>query len=667
MASGSSAVAGWFSAARDHHRAGRLKEAEELYRRVLDADRRHAEATHALGVLALETGRLRESLELLRRAVMLSPLVSLFHCNLAEALRRTGDLQAAAQAATRAVQIDPQSGNGYLALGSVLRDATQYQESAVAFLRAIERDPTNHRAYNNVGNVLGRLGKKDQALDAYARGAAAAPNSHEILVNWALSLQEWGRASEALPKAQQAVQLAPRDASARHALWRCAGTLFDPDDLGRADSAVATLRTAAGAATLDPQTHSSLLFMMLHEPAFGDDEVFRAHTAWAARHAPPLAAPRRHERDASVDRPLRIGYVSPDLREHPVTYFIEPLLANHTRDFEVFLYSNLEPAQHDPVTARIKSYGHTWREVAGIGDAQLARVIDEHDRIDILVDLAGHTANHRLRLFGGKPAPVQVTYLGYQATTGLSAIDYRLTDSLVDPPGLTEPFHTEQLRRLDAFMCYRPPDFAPDVAPLPMLVQSDRSITFGSYCKVEKISRSTLDLWAAVLKRVPNARMIAFAFAFDDPAIVRRFLELMAQRGVEPGRLQTVGRQPLRPYLQSHERVDVILDTTPFSGHTTTCHALWMGVPTITLAGGRYASRMGLAVMTHLGLSEFVAQSLEQFVDIADRLAGEPDHLAELRRTMRGRMNASPLLDAARFTDQVEGLYRQIWNQQREM
>jgi predicted O-linked N-acetylglucosamine transferase (SPINDLY family) len=297
-----------------------------------------------------------------------------------------------------------------------------------------------------------------------------------------------------------------------------------------------------------------------------------------------------------------------------------------------------------------------------LGDAQLARLIDENDRIDVLVDLAGHTASHRLRVFGAKPAPVQMSYLGYQGTTGVEAIDYRLTDALVDRPGTTEAFHTEELLLLDVFACYRPPEFAPETVAPPPCLKNGGAITFGTYSKIEKISKNTLDLWAAVLQRVPRSRIIAFAGAFDDPLLARRLGELMSQRGVDPGRVQAMGRQPLRGYMQSHERVDLILDTTPFSGHTTTCHALWMGVPTVTLGGGRYASRMGLAVMTHLELSDFVASTPEQFVETAANLAANPDRLAELRSTMRQRMRESVLLDGARFTQQLEALYQQMWN-----
>jgi predicted O-linked N-acetylglucosamine transferase (SPINDLY family) len=648
------AAAALFRQAMGLHREGRLDEAEGLYRRVLAEDRRHTDAMHYLGLLQSDKGHWPEALELMRRAVMLSPTTPHYHSNLAEALRRAGEVEAAVDAARRAVNLAPNSPEDLYNLAVALRDAGQHREAATIYLRVIQLKPDHYKAYNNLGVVLTTLGRFNEAIDAFQRCAAIVPRLPELYSNWARVLIDANRLGEALEKARHALELDPNDATAHCNVGRCVSNWFDLDD------AVASFRRALELKPDYALAHSNLLFVMLHQAGVSDQELVDEHAAWGARHAPTIARKTPHPNDGDPSRPLRVGYISPDLREHPVAFFIEPVLANHSAEIEVFCYSNAPLAEHDQVTERIKSYGMQWRDVIDLSDAKLARLI-EADRIDVLVDLAGHTGNNRLQVFAHQPAPVQATYLGYQTTSGVEAIKYRLTDSLVDPAGLTDPHYTEQLVRMELFACYRPPPDAPEVASPPCMQRGH--VTFGAYTKSEKISRPTLQLWSAVLQRVPGAKLSLFAGAFDELSIAQRLRELLAKHGIDPSRVEITGRQPMQQYLRSHEQVDVLLDTIPFNGHTTTCHALWMGVPTITLAGSRYASRMGMAVMTHLGLPEFVASSTEQFVEIAASLASDAPRLAELRATMRDRLKASALMDEPRFARGIERAYRDMWHQ----
>jgi predicted O-linked N-acetylglucosamine transferase (SPINDLY family) len=352
---------------------------------------------------------------------------------------------------------------------------------------------------------------------------------------------------------------------------------------------------------------------------------------------------------------LSVGYVSAHFRRHAVAVFLEPVLAAHDHSaVRVFCYSDVRCP--DEVTARFKAHADVWRDVAGLSDEQLAEQV-RADRLDILVDLAGHIAGNRMLLFARKPAPIQVTYLGYQATTGLATMDYRLTDAVADPPGQTEAFHTEKLFRLPrAFFCYRPPMEMPPVSELP--ARSAGHVTFASMNNFAKVSPRCLALWARLLKAVPGSRL-ALLIAGGAPN-AGRILPAFTQAGVDGSRIEFVGRLGLQQYLEMYRRIDILLDPMPFSGHTTTCDALWMGVPVVTLAGPAYVSRMTASVLAHLPLPELIAQSAEQYLAIAAGLATDLDRLADLRRRLRGMMQQSCISDAAGFARDLEAAYQRM-------
>jgi predicted O-linked N-acetylglucosamine transferase (SPINDLY family) len=358
-------------------------------------------------------------------------------------------------------------------------------------------------------------------------------------------------------------------------------------------------------------------------------------------------------------RRLKVGYVSPDFRQHSVAYFVDPLLKGHDQQaVEVFCYA--EVARPDAVTARLRGYGGHWLVTVGLSDDDLTERI-RTDGIDILVDLAGHTEKNRLGVFAHKPAPVQVTWLGYPNTTGRKSIDYRLVDAVTDPVGEADAWASETLVRVEGgFLCYAGSRGAPEPTAPPCLMTD--TVTFGSFNNPAKLSPATLDAWGSLLARLPQARLLLKGRPFADAATRALFLSRLGERGVAAERVELVAWMPSgAAHLGLYNRVDIALDPFPYNGTTTTCEALWMGVPVVTLRGDRHRGRVGASLLTQVGLKDWIASSMEEYLEIADTLAGDPDHLKYLRRTLRPRLAASPLCDGRAFARKIEAAYRTIW------
>jgi protein O-GlcNAc transferase len=395
-----------------------------------------------------------------------------------------------------------------------------------------------------------------------------------------------------------------------------------------------------------------------YQPGADPAEILREANAYAERHAASLtAAAKPHPARSLEGRRLRIGYVSADFREHPVAYFLEPILAAHDHQgFEIFCYADVR--QPDAVTRRLQGYADQWRSLVGSSDEEAAELI-RRDGIDILVDLSGHTGGNRLPVFARKPAPVQASYLGYLGTTGLPAIDYYLTDAHADPPGLTDAHYQEQLVRLpECGFCYAPGP-APEVSPELPARQAGR-VTFGSLNSVAKLSEEVLALWARVLAAVAGSRVVLRTGA--GRRAEERVRGGLAGHGVSPERVLLLGQTATRfDYLKLYQAVDLGLDPFPYNGVTTTCDALWMGVPVLTLAGGTCVSRQGVRFLRAVGLDELIAETPEAYVRLATEVAGDLARLSALRRGLRERMSHSPLMDAAQFTRHLEAAYRGLW------
>ena len=425
---------------------------------------------------------------------------------------------------------------------------------------------------------------------------------------------------------------------------------------GRTEEAAKCFRKAL---EIDPGLNIArinLIFAMVLLESAPPEEVYAEHVAWAKIHADPLleqAAPHGNSRDP--ERRLRIGYVSADFRQHALSYFIEPALAQRDRAaFEVFCYHSGRIV--DAVTRRLARHADHWQEVFELDDAQLARQI-RGDGIDILVDLSGHLRGNRLLVFARKPAPLLMTYLAYPNTTGMRAMDYRLSDAVCDPPGMTERYYRETLMRLPRCMwCYQPSADMPAVAPPP--AQARGAVTFASMNGADKITAGMLALWARILGEIPESRM---AFTTVPEQGRARIRDALARAGIAAARIDMHDRLPTADFWALYAGIDILLDTYPMNGGTTTCEALWLGVPVVSRSGRVFQSRAGLSILGSVGLGELVADTDENYVRIAVELARDRARLAALRAGLRERMRASPLTDARAYARELESSYRSIW------
>jgi predicted O-linked N-acetylglucosamine transferase (SPINDLY family) len=395
-------------------------------------------------------------------------------------------------------------------------------------------------------------------------------------------------------------------------------------------------------------------------PGISQDSIYHQAVQWNDKYAKNL-----HKNNLKLnntrdkDRRLRIGYVSPDFREHSVNYFFEPVLMAHdNNNFEIYCYANVK--KPDDVTRRLQAAAGHWTSIVNLDDAEAAELIRK-DRIDILVDLAGHTKDNRLLVFGYRPAPVQVTWLGYPNTTGMQSLDYRLTDEIADPAGTADNLHSEKLVRLEpGFLCYKPYEPAPDVSPLPCTKTGNT--TFGSFNSLIKITPEVVKLWSKILHTIPLSRLLLKSSRLTDQQHKERCLEMFADERIEPGRLELCEWQKNKEdHLKLYDKIDIGLDPFPYNGTTTTFEALWMGVPVVTMLGDMHAGRVGASIMNQVGLGELVADTAENYVKLVVSLAKKYDRLAVLRSGLREQMRNSGIMDSKLFTEKLENEYRKMW------
>lgn len=571
-------------------------------------------------------------------------------------LRRTGGGDAAAKVAAAA----PDRLELCIARAAERAAAGDHAAAVDRYRECLELQSQDPRIWCNLGAALGAIGQADEAERAYRRALELDPALAQAWYNLGRMLQEGGRAAEAESCYRAAAALV--DAAAHRPLWLLIynnwGLLLY--NQGRPQEAVALYREALAEYAQAADLVSNLLLTMQYAEGCTQAESFAEHRAYAQRFETPLKGNwLAHPNSRAAGKRLKIGYVSPDFRAHAVAFFIEPVLAHHDHErIEVYCYCN-HPVS-DQVTLRLKSLVERWRDISAIDDDEAVKQIRQ-DGIDILVDLAGHTAGNRLQIFARKPAPVQVTWLGYPCTTGLSAMDYRISDAHADPVGMSEPYYSETLYRLpDSFDCYCPPHDAPAVGALPAIAQG--GITFGSFNNLAKLTAEVCALWAQVLLAVPGSRLLLKGSSLADTATRQRLIGNFAEQGVGAERLILVSPDATHfEHLNRYNQVDIGLDPFPYNGVTTSFEAMWMGVPVVSLAGNSFISRMGVSMLTCLGMTELIADTPEDYVAIAVRLARDLGRLAALRAGLRERMANSPLTDAKRFTLNLEQAYREMW------
>ena len=629
---------------------GHLEEAIAAFRHALKVKPDFPDAHNNLGVALKNQGDLNEAIAAFRRALEIKPDYAEAHSNLGDALRERGQLDEAVAACRQAIQIKSDLPGAYNNLGNALREGGHLDEAIAACRRAIQLKPESPESHANLGNALKDLCRLDEAIAVFRRALELKPDFPQACNNLGNVLRERGQLDEAVALFRRALQIKPDFPDAHNNLG---GALMDQ---GKVGEAIASYRHALQLRTEDAKFHSSLLYTLHFYPSRDDRMIVEERRRWNLKFNDPLKRlVLPYANDRSSERKLRIGYVSPDFRDHVIGRYLVPLFKSHDHEnFEIFCYADV--MRPDNVTEEFRQYSHQWRSTIGVGDEALVEMI-RRDGVDILVDLTQHMAGNRLPMFVRKPAPVQVSFAGYPESTGLEAIENRISDKYLEGDSADAKAEgKERVCLIDSFWCYDPCGVQVDVTPLPALKRG--AVTFGclnNFCKVNEL---VLRLWAQVLGKMKDSSLIISSHAGVHR---QRTLEALGSEGVKTHRVEFVDVRPRRKYLELYHRLDIALDTFPYNGGVTTCDALWMGVPVVSLAGETSVARAGLSVLTNLGFPELAAHSESEYVNIAESLARDLPRLAQLRSTLRNRMENSVLMDAPRFARNVEAAYRSMW------
>lgn len=529
---------------------------------------------------------------------------------------------------------------------------------AVSYLRCcVQAFPGSYHAWYYLALSLSACGINDHFLQAALRAARLCESVAQRHYDLARIYEAGCLATLAEQQLRSGLAVASQDASMLNGL----GNVLKM--AGRAREADSWYRTIVDELEIEsyPGFYSNFLMNLICVADLDPATICMEHTRWAEKMCPVTQKKPGDFRNAlSSGRVLRVGYVSSDFYSHPVAFFIEPLLTLHDYSrFEIFIYANVE--SEDYVTEQFKQRPCSWRSIYRDDDETVCRMVED-DAIDILVDLGGHTRRNRLTVFARKPAPIQVTWLGYANTTGLAAIDYRFSDAVADPPGMTEHLHSEQLYRLPGcFINYHPPLHPPDVEPLPCL--KNGFITFAAFNNLAKVNQPLLEQWSEILKQTPGSILVLKDKLFGaDLELKREWLDHFACQGITADRVRIIGNPgTVHDYLTLFSQHDIALDAYPYTGTTTTCESLWMGVPVVTLAGPTHVTRVSASILTNIGVSELIAESPEQYISLAIELANDQNRLQQYRRKLRSMMQESSLMDCEGFARKMEAAYRDIW------
>jgi predicted O-linked N-acetylglucosamine transferase (SPINDLY family) len=631
-------------------RAGRLDEAAECYNLALAATPGHPDAHFNLGNLYRRSHRPHEAADHYRACLAANPGHAGAAFNLGLVLSAVGDLAGAVESFAVVARLEPANPDSHSRLGDALVRSGRWAEGVAELQKAVELRPDDPRNLYNLGLALAAGGETADAHELHQRALRIKPDYAEAHNGLGLALEAMGRKDDAFAHYQKAVELKPDLGDA----WSNLGTSLA--EQGRPEEAIRCFRESLARQPLAPAIHSNLLLHLNYSSRVTPEQVRDDHLAWAARFGGPTPDAPRVPEPHDPGRRMRVGYLSSDFRGHTVAGFIETLLRHHDRRrVEVFAYASV--VRPDDTTERLKSLADHWRPIGGLTDAQAFDQI-RADSPDVLIDLGGHTAGNRLLVMARRPAPVQATLFGYPNTTGLKAVDYRVSDPVSDPPGRTEHLYAESVLRLpETAWVYAPPASAPPVTPLPAATQ--RGFTFGCLNNPAKISDACLETWAAILHATPGSRLVLLAGQAHAGA--KRLLERFSERGIVRERVELVFRLPAEQYFETYCRFDLSLDPFPYNGGVTTGDSLWMGVPVLTVAGASYVTRQGLMAMTAVGLPEFVAQSPGDLVRLAKEWTHRREELATIRAGLRDRLARSPLADAPRYVRNLEEALRKVW------
>jgi predicted O-linked N-acetylglucosamine transferase (SPINDLY family) len=585
---------------------------------ILSRNPNHPDALHLLGLIVAKTGRIDKAIQLIQKAIQIFDLYSVYHSNLAVFLAKIGD----------------------------------FEKSIAHYQKALKIKPDDPGVLNNMGMALFYQKKLEQSRACYIQALEIKPDYYEANVHLSMVYESLYKMDDAIACCQKVISQTDDCGHLAMAFNQLGNVYLKRSQI---DAAISSYKNALKNKTDSHQIWSNYLLTLNYDFKQTNEKIFQAHKKWGQHISQTVSEQVFHANMPDISRPIRVGYLSPDLRMHPVAFFVEPLLKFH-QNIDVYCYADVQ--KPDNVTHRLSTYQNTWKNISGYSNTAVMDQI-RADGIDILVDLTGHTAKNRLQIFAAKPAPIQISYLGYTNTTGLQTMDYLFTDACLDPVK-SNVLYTEKLIRINpCFCCYLPPDISIDVSELPAL--TNKYITFGAFHNLIKVSEQILSLWADILKSIPNSHLIIQSITLSDSSCIRRYRQWFEYRGISSDRIEYLGYQPFHLYLQKHHEIDIMLDTQPWSGHTVACHGLWMGIPIITIDGRCHAGRMVASILKTLGVKEWIASTPDHYIEKAMYWSNSLSRLAELRKELRTRMCHSFVCDGSAFTQKVEQIYIEVW------
>ena len=666
---------------------GRLSEGLACYRKALTLKPDCIEAYNEMGNALSKTGRVEDSIDYFHKALVIRPDSFEVFNNLGVTYQQLNKPDKALACYRKAIEINPDYAEAHYNMGNILSsqgkfaDAIGYYHNAVAsnpsyikaincmgnafistghFNKALEcyrkilvLDPRNADAYINMGVALMEQAQHQEAIEAFHRALDIRPESTEAYSNLAIAMRNAGRLSEAIKCLRNVLSIDPENDQAYNNL----GNAYK--ESGNIDDALDCYRQALEIRPDYAEANSNMLFTMNYDSRIDQQTILSEAQKWWQKNHTLIPQPNHSDSRARADKSLKIGYMSPDFRQHAVSNFMIPLLEAHDRNkVEVYCYAAVK--RPDNITEQIRNLADHWRSVIGMPDGAVADMI-RTDGIAILVDLAGHTAGNRLQIFAHKPAPIQVSWLGYPNTTGLPQMDYRLTDEIADPEGEADELHSERLLRLpNGFLCYSPFEDSPEI--IPNDPAGKRPVTFGCFNNLTKINTQVISTWTKILNGVPDSHLILKNKQLSDKPLRDQFLDLFARQGIRADRIEIMGPTPtFWEHLDLYNRIDIGLDPFPYNGTTSTCEALWMGVPVITLCGDRHASRVGSSILTRIGFGELAAANEADYVAGAIALASDRKRLHHIKSEIGAAFRASPICDKHSFARDIESLFHEIW------
>lgn len=633
------------------HDLKRLDDAEAAYRHALQINPDYDDAHNNLGITLKELGRTDEAEATYRRALEINPNSAHVLGNLSIIELESGRLSEAESHSRQALELEPSSVEGLNSLGAIMIRSDRLDDAAGLFLRALQIKPDSAVGHSSLGKVFHGLGRVEEAAGSFRRALQIDPSLAVSHVGLAVALNDLGQLAEAEASCRRALEIKPNSGSTHNTL----GCILV--DLQRQGEAEDCFRHALEIEPDFALANSNLLFLRSMNPSVDRHMHFSDHLQFGNRFEAEFRdQPRHHANSRDPDRCLRIGFVSADFRNHALARFIEPLFAELSKFSQIGLHAYSNYSVIDDTTRRLRSNFAHWQTVASLTDDEMAERI-RGDGIDILVDLSGHTAHNRLLVFARKPSPLQVSWMGYPGTTGLSAMDYFLADRFLLPYGQFDDLFIEKIVRLPAGAPFLPEQDAPPVGSLPAI--ENGYLTLGSFNRMTKVGPAVIMLWSQLLRALPSARMLVGGI--PEATGFGSLIEAFAREGVSSDRLEFHERCDMKSYLNLHRRVDICLDTFPYNGGTTTLHALWMGVPTLSLAGNTVAGRSGACLLGHVGLDDFVASDEADFVKKGLSWADNLAELAEIRAGLRSRFQQSAESQPALVAASLELALRTMW------